>query len=225
MTLSDPLPSPSTGGKDLSTRFIALIGAIAGGSPQLVIPTSTIVELIGNTLMGALVVAVIDKMLIQQTLQGPAVRRGRILLIVFVSVTLTIVTYKPASLVFQTVFDAPPPRQVQQLSVASFTHERLGNVGYRMSFVSEPLGIAPMLERMESLKDAAYDEYQFNSDWRAYLAAHIAGQPFYDAAATFKEPTGYAWETALKSDPNRKARTVLLYDRATGRAFVLHTAG
>lgn len=228
--MSDPLPNPplspaEDGGTNLSTGFLALMGAIAGGSPQLVIPTSTVVELIGNTVMGAIVVAVLDKMLVRQTLQGKALRTGRMLLLLFVSVTLTIVTYKPSSIVFQTVFDTAPTRQIQQLSAATFTNQRLGNIGYRLTFVTEPNGLTPVFERMETLKGAEYQEFEPGQDWNSFLDKHLPGEAFSQVARTFKSPTGYAWITTSPTDPSRKSRTVLIYDRESGRAFVLHTAG
>lgn len=209
----------------LSTPFLALMGAVAGGAPQLVIPTSTAVELIGNTVMGALIVATFDLMLVRQTLRGKPLRTGRMLLLLFVSITLTLVTYKPSSVVFQTVFGTAPSRQVTSLTATSYTVGRLGNVGHRLTFTAERTALQNVFERMDGLREAEFVEFGPGEDWGAFVGAHVAGEPFEAAVRQFSRPEGFVWVSTSPRDPTRRTTTVLLRDMATGRSFVSHRPG
>lgn len=230
LPLESDVPPPETPAdaaqRRLSTPFLALMGAVAGGAPQLVIPTATLVELIGNTTMGALTVAMLDLLLVRQTLQGRQLRTGRMLLLLFVSVTLTLVTLKPPSVVFQTVFGTGPNPNIRSLSASSYTARRLGNVGHRLTFTAERTALQAAFENMNALPGVESLEFRPDSDdWPAFVRTHAAGEPFEAAALTFARPEGFVWVTTSPRDPNRRAVTVLLRDAATGRAFVVHRPG
>ncbi|MFN4243540.1 MAG: hypothetical protein ACK4PI_09905 [Tepidisphaerales bacterium] len=230
LPLESAAPPPETPAdaaqRQLSTPFLALMGAVAGGAPQLIIPTATVVELIGNTVMGALTVTLLDTLLVRQTLQGRQLRTGRMLLLLFVSVTLTLVTFKPASVVFQTVFGTGPNPNIRSLSASSYTARRLGNVGHRLTFTAERTALQAAFERMNALPDVEYTEFQPGTDdWATFVRTHVAGEPFEEAVLAFSRPEGFVWVTRSPRDPERRATTVLLRDAATGRAFAAHRPG
>jgi hypothetical protein len=229
--LSAPLPTPSAPGESrpagtgLSTGFLAFVGAVAGGMPQLFVPTATLIEFIGNTVMGAIIVAAMDALLLRQTLAADNLRRGRILLIVTISVTLTLVTYKQASFVFQTIFDTAPTENIQRLSARAFTHDRIGNVGYHLTFTAKPTDIQKLEERMATLVNRPGFEFeQFQpggtEDFTAF-ARRITKLP--DLNFPAEVPQGMLWRTV--GPTGRTSTTVLLRDASTGQTFVRHTSG
>lgn len=215
--------SPETdGGSGLSTAFIALIGGVAGGAPQLVIPTATLLELIGNTVAGAFVIAMMDKMLLRATLSGKNLRKGRILLIVAVAFTLSSVTYRSPARVFQTVFDVAPDREkVRGLQAMAYTHGHLGNLAYDLAFQAEPVTMHNMLEQLDKLPSELWDESR--ESWPAFVARNLPPRsPLLPIATQFKNPQGRTWTTTRDG---RTSTTVLFRDAADGRTLVHHISG
>lgn len=220
--LSSPLEGPeSDGGTTLSTAFIAFVGGLTGGAPQMLLPTATVLELVGNTIMGAFVIAMCDVMILRQTLVGKSLRKGRMLLIVAVAFTLTTVTYRSPARIFQTIFDTAPDPNVRELTAQAYTYRRLGNLGYNVYFVADPLTLHKATEFVSKLPGEPWDASR--EAWGAYIARVLPeGSPLLPAARTFTEPQAEEWITTTDG---RSATTVLLYDKKTNRALVHHTSG
>lgn len=217
----------------VSLGYLALVGAVAGGAPCLVIPTATLVDLVGNSVMGAVVTVMLELILLRRTLPPELMRRGRLFVVIMVSTFLTLVTYRPAKLVFQTVFDTAPPRPgVSNLAARTINWTANGGTGagYRLVFEAEPTALQNVRERMEPLlkrEGAGYEEFAPTAEgggWKEFVTKHLPGDsPLMKPALDFVTPQGWVWTSPT---PNGgKAKTVLLYDVSTKLALTEHRAG
>lgn len=224
---NNQLPPEEVSGDAGGTAFMAVIGAIAGGTPQLLISTATLVELLGNTVMGAILVAVVDTMLVRRTLKDDQLRKGRMLLILFVAVTLTVVTYHTAGGIFQQVFNfAPDPAEFKDLSAAAYTHNHIGNVAYRLSFTADPVALKKITDEMEHIPSGTVDIFDpVREPFATYIRRVLPEDA--DHLPSLADPQGFAWSSAGATPLTsaRVARTVLLRDKSTGKCYVHHLAG
>lgn len=236
MTTASPTLLPSanapTGKPPISLPFLALIGAIAGGTPGLILPTATLIDVLGNAIMGAIVVAMMDLILLRKSLPPEMLQRGRFMLVLFVSVTLAIVTYRPAGLIFQTVFDTAPPLTVRNLTARAYTTTFPGPIAYRLQFDVDPTDIQTLQERMSPMlkrDGSSFSEYKGDPQnagtaWPAYLKDKLdPASPLYKPALDFTTPQAYYWTS--KTPNGHTAKTLLLYDAATKSALAEHHPG
>lgn len=216
-------PRETSVGTNSSTAFLALLGAVSAGLPQLILPTATLIEFIGNTVMGAVVVAIVDSFLLRRTLPASQLKKGRMLALIFVSAALTIVTYRSPARAFQDVFDTAPPRDntVHSLAARARTLSRPGQIAYRLYFYSEPQALLQIEDRLKTAYQASFDPS--TQDWPTYLATNLPkDSQLLPLATRFKDPESRQWQSVKN---NRTTTTLLLRDKSTGLTLVEHTPG
>lgn len=208
----------------ISVPFLALVGAVAGATPPLLLPTTTMVNVIGNGVIGAVVVTAMDVMLIRRTVEPGKLRLARILLIIAVSVTLALVTYKPAGFVFQTVFNTAPPAGVTDLRAHAYTDGAIGRQGLRLAFDATPTAVHAIRQSMSSLdrrEGATFAEWDGASPWAEFVKAGMGeDSPLLEGAVTMKSPQGWVWTTPALG--GRKVVTTMAFDPQSGLTLVEH---